>query len=332
MSNKIIFRCQFGSHVYGTNLPTSDLDMKSIFIPGAHDLIMQRAAKHIQNNTKKDSSTRNLPTDIDDEAFSIASYLKLLCEGQTVALDMLFTPTEFLSETSDTWRLIVKNKDRFLHKGTSSFVGYTRTQAAKYGVKGFRVAALRECLDILKGFDSFKRVEEYREQLHRFVSETEHTAITSNVGTSGENEFYLEVCNRKVPFLATVKYATQVFQRVFDQYGHRAMMAENNEGIDWKALMHAVRVAREAEELLLTGHITFPRPEKQLLLQIRKGELPYNTVAPIIEEGLVRIEEAQIKSTLPAKPDFSFAESMIYSAHYETLFSWMHTTQFYAHE
>lgn len=324
--NKPIFRCQFGSHVYGTNIPTSDLDFKSIFVPDPRAMILQRAAKHIQNNTKKDSTTRNLPTDIDDEAFSVQNFLRLLCEGQTVALDMIFTPESFWLITSDTWRLILSHKKSFLHKGTASFVGYTRTQAAKYGVKGFRVAALRAVLDLLKEFPDFHRLENHREQIDRWTAETEHAGIAWQKGPSGAEEAYLEVCNRKVPMRATVKYTKEIFQRIFDEYGHRALAAEKNEGIDWKALTHAVRVAREAEELLLTGHITFPRPEKELLLKIRTGQMDYNAVAPIIEEGIIRIDEAQKKSILPEEPDYKMVDQLVYSIYRNTIFDHLHST------
>jgi hypothetical protein len=37
-------------------------------------------------------------------------------------------------------------------------------------------------------------------------------------------------------------------------------MAETQEGVDWKALSHAVRVGTQALELLKTGHVTFPLP------------------------------------------------------------------------
>lgn len=65
--------------------------------------------------------------------------------------------------------------------------------------------------------------------------------------------------------------------------------AESSEGIDWKALMHAVRILHEAHELLLYHQITFPRSESELLLRIRKGELPYQLVDEVIEMGEVKI-------------------------------------------
>lgn len=42
---------------------------------------------------------------------------------------------------------------------------------------------------------------------------------------------------------------------------------------DYKSLMHAYRLLGEAEELLRTGKITFPRPEKevQFLKTVRNG-------------------------------------------------------------
>lgn len=70
-------------------------------------------------------------------------------------------------------------------------------------------------------------------------------------------------------------------------------------GVDWKALMHAVRICNQAEELLLTGNITFPRPESKELLRIRGGELPYKRVAEMIEHGLERVVEAESVSSLP---------------------------------
>lgn len=68
----------------------------------------------------------------------------------------------------------------------------------------------------------------------------------------------LEVCNRKVQEHATLKEAHAMFKRIFDEYGQRALLAEKNEGVDWKAMMHATRVCHEAKELLLDHRITYP--------------------------------------------------------------------------
>lgn len=315
--SKLIFRCKFGSHLYGTATETSDTDYKSVFIPNAKDLVLQRAPKNITTSTKRGSETRNAPDDIDDESFSVQTFIKLLLEGQTGALDMLFAGDEVVLHKTEEWDLIKANKDQFLHSGTSAFVGYTKQQAAKYGVKGFRVSALREILDYLGCYQDYHKLGDIIKSME--PPKNENIAIVQIIGKNGITEPHLEVCNRKVPFHANNKYAKEVYQRIFDMYGERALKAEKNEGIDWKALSHAVRVANESIELLGTAKITFPRPDRDLLLRIKKGDLAYKEVEKIIEEGLIKVEEAQKNSKLPNKPNFAFAEQLVFNLHLKTI-------------
>lgn len=315
-------KMQFGSHVYGTNVPTSDHDYKAVYLPEPRDILLQKVKGTYKSNTKEDPHAKNTADDIDLEIFSLQRYLDLLMEGQTVAVDMLFTPRKFWEEHRAGWLMIQYNKDKFLHSGVSSFAGYCRTQANKYGIKGSRMKAVRTVLDMLKPLDQNAKLGEFKEGLSLVIygggnlamdphPDLEHAAIVMCKGPNGREEPHLEVCNRKVPFHAKVKYAVEVYQRIFDEYGERARLAEKNEGIDWKALMHAVRVQEEAKELLLTGHVTFPRPEAPLLLKIRKGEVPYADVASQIEAGLEELEVVQSKSTLQKEPDRKFADDLI---------------------
>jgi hypothetical protein len=231
---------------------------------------------------------------------------------------MLFTPVEFWQHHSSIWLEIQHNKDRFLNSNCQSFVGYCKTQAAKYGIKGTKIAALREALDFLQIADYSKLIA-FEDKIRDWVKcvNNEHISIVDIKGPNGKLEPHLQVNNRKIPFHSNFKYARGIFQKIFDEYGQRALLAEKNEGVDWKALMHAVRVAAEAYELLTTGNITFPRPEREILLQIRKGELPYKQVAECIEQGLQNIEN--VKSCLPPKADLEFIDKFVYDVYKEDI-------------
>ena len=76
--------------------------------------------------------------------------------------------------------------------------------------------------------------------------------------------------------------------------------------------MHARRARQpRGGGIIAPPHITYPRPEAELLLAIRKGELPYKDVAEMLETGLDRLEECHRISTLPDRGDQDAAERFI---------------------
>src|SRR5690606_3618853 len=86
---------------------------------------------------------------------------------------------------------------------------------------------------------------------------------------------YIEVLNRKIDFRTSVNDAYKITSKIFYEYGSRAIAAENNEGVDWKSVYHAIRVSEQALELVNTGIITFPRQNVDDLLKIRRGEYKF---------------------------------------------------------
>lgn len=315
----VIFKTIFGSNLYGTNTPTSDEDFKGIYIPAARDIILGRTKKVIQANEKLSAGLKNSTGDTDFEIFSYQEFIKLLLEGQTVALDMLFSP-EFskypsCSNIGEIWT----NRDKLLHRGTSAFVGYCQTQAAKYGLKGGRVAAMEAAVQFLENLPGEDKLEKHWTAIEVLVSTTEHMKIEVIEGPNNKMLPHWNVCDRKMGLTTKVGYATLVFKKVYDNYGHRAKLAQKNENIDWKALLHAVRVCEEAKELLLTGNITFPRPERELLLKIRKAELPYQQISEIIEQGIKDVEIAKEKSILPNEPDREFADNLVSNTYFHEI-------------
>lgn len=315
---KTIVRMKFGSHLYGTDTPQSDLDFKSIFIPPSRDILLQRIKHTVATKRPKIMGEKNYAGEVDEEAYALHRFMQLVSEGQTVSLDMLFAHDGAILDRTDLWSEIVDNRHRLLTKKSAAFVGYCRTQANKYGIKGSRVAAARAAAAMFKEamdrLGTTAKVEVIAPLLERFVTENEHSALVplSAIGRGeGHLLMHFECCNKKVPYTNSIKLAYELFARVYDEYGERARKAETNVGIDWKALSHAVRVAREAMELLETGHITFPLPYATHILEIKTGALTYDVVAAEIEELLESVESASPRSKLPDRPDEQYMQDLI---------------------
>jgi RNA repair pathway DNA polymerase beta family len=308
----IVVRIKFGSHLYGTDTPTSDLDYKSVYIPEAKEILLQRVPGTIGiSGRRKVEGEKNLPGDVDNEAYSLQRYLSLLAEGQTVAIDMLFAPEPEIR--SALWRRIQANKERLLTKRSAAFVGYCRTQANKYGIKGSRVAAAKSAMNLFELAISVNgataKVGNIIYGEPRIIDE--HTSIVVKETTGGNFETYYVCCDRMVGFKNTVKEAASIYRRIHEAYGARARQAESNEGIDWKALSHAVRVGNEALELLLKHEITFPLPNAKHILDIKQGKIPYKDVAEEIEGLLEAVENCAKVSSLRDEADQQFIDELV---------------------
>jgi hypothetical protein len=318
MPERQIVKMVFGSHVYGTNTPNSDQDFKSVFLPNAEDILLQRVVKTSRNKSTGPQNAKNAPGDVDIEEFSLSGYLKLLCEGQTVAVDMLFVPKQFITQDSETWRLIRLYQTEFISKAIAPFIGYCRQQANKYGIKGSRMAAAKAAAETLRTLAAVPdaRLSSFMPFLTVLAEEhPDHITFEDKKHPAGSVVRHLSVCGRLAPETLRVDRAAEMYERLWLDYGDRARQAMNNDGIDWKALMHARRICDQAIELLGTGHITFPRPNADELLEIRLGERPYAEVAQEIELGMEYLETAMMQSQLREKPNKELAERIVLDAY-----------------
>jgi len=251
-------------------------------------------------------------------------YLDLLAEGQTVALDMLFAPDAVMTTSpSPWWREIQASGHQLISKRATSFVQYCRQQANKYGIKGSRVAAARKVLAMLttaqKRLGNTGKLELIAAQLADLAATTAHVALVDLPSPGDRPVRHLEVCDRKISFSASLKMGREIAERLVNEYGQRALQAERNEGVDWKALSHAVRIGREALELFQRGRITFPLPYADHILSIKRGLVPYKTVAMEIEQLLEDVEAAASASSLPEEPDQTLIEDLVTRAHMQKI-------------
>jgi len=304
MSNLTIVNMKFGSNLYGTNTANSDRDFKGVFLPDEDQLLLGKIPRNINSSTGSGNS-KNTSEDVDTEMFSLHEFIKLSCEGQMIAMDMLHAPSEMLLESGPIWQKIVDNREKFYTKKLQAFVGYCRTQAAKYGVKGSRLHAAKEVIDILEAVTENVKLEVIWEELP--TNEHCHFAESS---PNGIRQY--EVCGKKFQATERRSHALQTLYIFYNNYGSRAKMAAENKGIDFKAVSHAVRAAMQVKELLTTGTMTFPLREADLIVKIKLGEMDYLTqVAPLLEELMEEVQELSDNSLLPKKPDRKFWDEFI---------------------
>jgi hypothetical protein len=304
----MIVKTPFGSHLYGLDTPTSDHDYKGIFMPEVRDILLGRIPR-TQKLSSGPSHVRNSQGDVDSETYSLHHFVQLALQGQTVALDMLHGNLE--EEATPAWYFMKKHRSRFYTRSMKAFVGYARKQAAKYGIKGSRLDAVREALAFLmtKGDRTIQDLYEQGE-----LWEGEHIHLSLYTLPDGDYEItksYWEVCGKKMTFGGKASYYVPMLKKFYEQYGHRAKLAEQNQGVDWKAMSHALRVGYQTEAIFKHKTFSYPLEQTPYLLQVKLGNLPYKEVAYVLDKLMVDLEVLASQSSLPLVPDVKFWDTWV---------------------
>jgi len=117
------------------------------------------------------------------------------------------------------------------------------------------------------------------------------------------------------PFLG---FADDQMKRLLGQKGqkniHRAELEELH-GYDTKYAMHVIRLYGEAKELMAEGRITLPRPDKDELIEIRKGKYSLRQIQDLGAQLESEALAAQSTSPLPEKVDREAVSDLIARVH-----------------
>lgn len=308
---KTIVKMQFGSHLYGTDTPASDMDFKGVFQAPYEDIILGKAKETVLSCTKADKGhgVRNTAEDTDLEMKELRRFLYDCRKGQTYALDMLFAPRAMILENSPEWSFINRHRERLLSKNIEPYIGYCRQQAGKYGLKGSRLGELKNVISFLEKNSEKTIIAEA--VLNYPWSEFVYVEMLSDRKGGEATAPFLNVLGKKFQFSVHTHHALSSLKKMENEYGKRAEMAMNNEGVDWKAISHAYRCCYQLIELAKTGQIIFPLQKADYLVQIKTGQFNYvdlqDELYALMEEAI----EAVSGSSLPEKPDEKFWEEFI---------------------
>jgi uncharacterized protein len=86
---------------------------------------------------------------------------------------------------------------------------------------------------------------------------------------------------------------------------------QHGKNYDAKNMMHTIRLLDMAEEIATQKRVIVRRPNREFLLQIRRGDFTYEELLVMAEEKVRRTEELFAQSDLPDQPDFAIVNDLL---------------------
>jgi len=119
-NNLIIFEAIMGSKAYGTSLPTSDTDIRGIFVQPLEDILRYGYVEQVADELN------------DIVYYEIKRFLALASSNNPNILELLFAPTDCILTYDPSWSLVTDKAQEFLTKQCkNSFAGYAIQQIRK---------------------------------------------------------------------------------------------------------------------------------------------------------------------------------------------------------
>lgn len=337
----LLFECIVGSTSYGTNLPTSDIDKKFIYLETLDNVLAGNCSKQI-----------NITDDY--VGYELGRYLQLLGTQNPNIIELVHADEKFVEYCHPLFKdIIIKNRDKFLAKPVAfSFGEYARAQIKKaQGTnKKFMNPMDKERKTLLdfcwigygqgsksldqwlaeKGYGEWAcgavAIDHMKNCYHLFVSPGDHQAgdllyngiidkdgvqiklSSVEKGLAPDVTFY---CNQE-GFSKYCKDYREYWEWMEKRNEQRFVEnAENEHQYDRKNMMHCHRLLDMCIEILSGEGVKVYRSNREELLAIRQGSRTYQELVDWAEEKYNKIQELYKTSTLPAKCDRSITDSIL---------------------
>jgi len=335
----ILFEAVSGSRAYGTNLPHSDTDLKGVFILPENEFFGLNYIPQITNETN------------DEVFYELRRFVELLLKNNPTVLELLGTPADciiykhplfdqfqardFLSKlcrpSFAEYAVAQIRKAQGLNKKINNPEPPARKSVLDFcyvtaGAGAQPVAAWLARQDIEQEQCGLVNVPHLTDLYALFIDpsaarplgyrglvrhlETSQDVLLSAVPKGEEPVAYLSF-NRNgysVYCRAYREYWDWVARRNKERYENTVQHGKN---YDAKNMLHVFRLLQMAEEIARTGEMQVRRPNRDFLLQIRRGEFEYAQLVAEAEQLVTRVEAAFAASSLPAAPGTLAAEATL---------------------
>lgn len=309
LKNNIILLGLAGSYSYGTNIPTSDIDIRGLSRNTKEDLLGISQQANTEPYTDKNTDTT---------IYTLTHAIPLLLNCNPNMIEMLgLREEDYLRLTPDGKKLIDNQRMFYSKKAQYSFGGYATTQ-------------LRRLQNALAR-DSYPAEEKQR----HILGSLENTIQTFNDRYKEQHSVTVAIHNGKLVTNMTLQnYPLQdaygMFSemraviREYDKLNHRNQ--KKDDGHLNKHAMHLVRLLSTGTELLETGIMhTYREKEHDLLMDIRNGKFQNpdhtfnNAFFELIDQLETQFQYAAKHSSLPDKPDIKQANDFLITLNTNTI-------------
>ncbi|MEZ4851133.1 MAG: nucleotidyltransferase domain-containing protein [Bacteroidia bacterium] len=330
----IIFECISGSRSYGLDLPTSDTDIKGVYILPKEILFGLNNIPQVNNESN------------DIVFYELGRFVELLSKNNPNILEMLAIPEELILHKNPIYDQL--KPEMFLSKTARfTFAGYAMQQIKK--ARGLnkkilnpideeRKSILHFCY-LVEGNGSVPFIhwlEKYgRNQAHCGLVNIPHMKNLYHLYYDENSDFkgIMQKENANEVVLSSIpKDMKPVTQLYFNKEGYSTYCKdykeywawvkkrndvryqntlEHGKNYDAKNMMHTFRLLDMAAEILEQRKVIVRRPNREELLEIRSGKFSYEELIERAEEKLVRIEGLYEISELPEQPDMGQIEEVL---------------------
>lgn len=289
LGNSIILLGLGGSYAYGTNIETSDIDIRGIALNSSYEILCGKDFEQVVNS------------DTDTTIYSFNKIINLLskCNPNTIELLGLEESDYFI--LTDIGRQLLENKKMFLSKEcVKSFGGYANQQLYRLQQKSLCALSRSEynnhiCNVINNLNDNFKN--KYNINAKAYLSNDE---IKININSDINADVLSSALSEIDTILST-----------YNRESNRNKRAIDHNKIN-KHAMHLIRLYQMCLDMLEKGEINTKRKDNdlQLLMDIRNGEYlgedgkPNKEFYSIVSDLEKRFNYAKNNTDLPDKPDY----------------------------
>lgn len=334
----ILLECISGSRAYNLQVPTSDTDIKGIFILPQSELYGITYTPQVANQSN------------DEVYFEVKRFLELLEKNNPNILELLSTggdsqlyrhplmdlikPADFLSrlclDTFAGYAATQMKKAKGLNKKINQSYPATRKDIFEfcYAIAGGQSVPLRNWLyekNLLAEDCGLARIDHFRDVYALYHTKQFDTPVKFNGIFSGAdaNDVQLSAVPKGPDPLTIMQFNKDgytVYCKDFAAYWewvalrNEARYEHNRElGADYdsKHMMHTFRLLTMAEEIALYKEVRVYRHDRDFLLRVRNGEFSYDTLIEMVTQKLDHMKQLYAASDLPEHPDPALAEALL---------------------